>query len=282
VGKKLVVGKVTVAEFAEPIDGIDPANVHVDGYPKMLGKHNFPKAVHEADHMIYYEGRYYACGSDADVNVVEGWRVSRFRSDLANLKCWKFAMMASGPPLGFDNRCVYTLDEHLCPKERIINLNKDEYPTEWWVHASLASDGNTLCFVTISVPNIRMQIWSLDGRTKFSETAVRLNHIKSRNSFRKAEDSRIAVLGGGYLFCGAELTWLSAKGESMRFVGAKPKQDIASRSQFGHPAHLNTFTPPAMADGKVFVGHESGNIYIFDTASFRGTAGDRETADTTP
>jgi hypothetical protein len=211
------------------------------------------------------------------VKILDAGKASAYRSNLEHVSYWRIALLPTGP-VGYDNRSVFQLDQHLCPVHRVIHLH-DGLPGDSpdpYVSASLASDGKTLCFVSTYRSIASMQIWSLDGRQKLAEIPVSINPLPPYNGDIRSEGNRIAVVGGGYFFSGGELTWLSADASPKRFqlnslatssLQRVTVMDLNGGGRAPHPQDKN-FTPPLVVNDKIFVGHVDRGIYVFDTSSF--------------
>ncbi len=250
----------TIAEFNEPIDPMDPQNVYTVG--GKLGEYTLPNDWRIPSPTVLYKGRYYSCDY-GQVKIL----------DEGNL----IALLPTGPA-GYDNRSVFELDQHLCPIRRVIHLH-DGLPgdsPDAYVSSSLASDGQTLCFVSTYRSIASMQIWSLDGRQKLAEIPVSIYPMPPENGDVRTEANRIAVVAGGYLFSGGELTWLSAdaspKGfQLISFATSSLHRVTVIDLYRGQPAPFpqsKNFTPPLVVNDRIFVGHVDAGIYVFDTSSF--------------
>ncbi len=263
----------TIAEFNEPIDPMDPQNVYTVG--GKLGEYTFPNDWRFPSPTVLYKGRYYSCDY-GQVKILDEGKASTYRSNLEHPSYWRIALLPTGPA-GYDNRSVFELDQHLCPIHRVIHLH-DGLPGDSpvaYVSSSLASDGQTLCFVSTYRSIASMQIWSLDGRQKLAEIPVSIYPMPPDNGDVRTEANRIAVVAGGYLFSGSELTWLSAEGRPRRFQlnGIAPPLERVTvidlnRDQRASFQQSKNFTPPLVVNDRIFVGHVDAGIYVFDSSSF--------------
>jgi hypothetical protein len=251
---------LSVMDFNKPVAVEDPEDVEANGRPTMLGDKPVPPAWNQRSNyyhqVVAYKGKYYQPGPRS-VRVLDNGQISNYVANDASVSGWKIALLPSGP-LGYDNRSVYQLDEHLCPTKAIIQLsNMGARALE--NECFLAGDGRTICFVQQTEAQKRMMVWSLDGKRKIRQYSVYLAR-DSADDFRplrswdyRAPAGRLRAVAGGYLFCGREMTWMPA-GEGDLF-------------QFRGNGGLNV-TPAAIVGTKIIVGVGGGGIYVFDTSAF--------------
>jgi hypothetical protein len=226
--------------------------------------------------VVFYQEKLCRPVMGGTVKVLEGGKVTEHTSTLGGIGLWKIALLPQGP-MGYDNTSVFALDEHLVPTKRLINLEAEvgRY-SQARINSFLASNEKTLCFVSAYQNKARMMIWSPHGSKKFREASVTYNETAT------IEGNRLVLLGDGYLFCGGEITWLPIAGRAaLRFTaqpiapGAQAAQtSLQSRRRSAMsvaPASgskVQNFTPPVIAADKIFVGHSSGGVYVFETSLF--------------
>jgi hypothetical protein len=103
------------------------------------------------------------------------------------------------------------------------------------------------------------------------------------NETATTEGNRLALLGDGYLFCGGEMTWLPiGNGAPVRFTtqaviaaaAQQPSLRAQRRSMTLAPttSKVPNFTPPVVTADRIFVGHASGSVYVFETKTFSGSS----------
>ncbi|HEV8291331.1 MAG TPA: hypothetical protein VGP94_05390 [Tepidisphaeraceae bacterium] len=279
----------TAIDFGSPIDSIDPQNMDPSGTATKLNGKNLPLKFRQhltgEKQVVLYQDKFWRPTSGGNIKVLEAGKVTEYTTDVVGIGLWKIALLPQGP-LGYDNASVYALDEHLCPTKRLINVDPDVGRwSQSRINSFLASNEKTLCFVSAYNNKARMMIWSPHGSKKFREVPVTYNETAT------TEGNRLALLGDGYLFCGSEITWLPiAGGAPLRFSiqpatpAAQPTLRTQRRAATVAPttAKVPNFTPPIITADKIFVGHASGNVYVFETSAFSAGSGSSGTADTSP
>jgi hypothetical protein len=284
----------TAIDFGTPIDSIDPENFDPAGTTTKYNGKTIPTKFRQhltgEKQVLVYQDKLWRPAMGGIIKVLQGGKVTEHESTVAGIGLWKIALLPQGP-LGYDNTSVYALDENLCPTKRLINLDPDvgRY-SQSRINSFLASNEKTLCFVSAYNNKARMMIWSPHGSKKFREVSVTYNETVT------TDGNRLALLGDGYLFCGGEITYLAiAGGAPLRFttqpvIAATAQQSIQARRRAMTVAPTSTskvqnFTPPVIAAQKIFVGHASGGIYVFDLSTFAtGSSPDTgsRSADTNP
>jgi hypothetical protein len=251
----------------------DPALLDVDTLPP-----EWRQAKPATDPPVFcVNGKYYSVGVNGVITMTDNGNRASFRSKVPGIHGWRLYLAPQGP-LGYDNDCVYALDEHLCPASRLLDVEADKpkpnFAAPVPLTSALASDGQTICFVT-SEPEAkgrqaRLQIWSADGKSKLREEP-----LVARAGFDVTGwKQRLFPVAGGYLLSESQLVWVSALPDVRvwRFGGsdrpAKPgTTTLAARMSpkaFGaRRGELPSFTLPAVTRGKLFVGCNEG-ILVFD------------------
>jgi outer membrane protein assembly factor BamB len=283
---------MTVLEFPDPIDAIDPEDVEqsvemssVDGKPVPFAWTQHGSAEKQ---VVFYQGKYFRPLIGGKTKMLDGGKVTTHQgTPVSGIVMWKIAILPSGP-MGYDNTSVYELNEHLRPTNRIINLDEVGRWTSVRVNSSLAGDGKTICFVSAYNNKARIMVWSLDGKQKLREMPVTYNETAT------TEGRRLVAVGDGYLFCGGELTFLpSGEGAFGQYL-VKGAGDLSAAAQMvgtrrggfaPAPAankKVQNFTPPVVIGNKLFVGNAAGNVYVFDTSSFSANPGSTGNAAVSP
>ena len=249
----------------------DPAQLDVDALPP-----DWRQARPFPDPPVFrVNGKLYSPSVNGAIIMTDDGKRASFRSKVPGINGWRLYLAPQGP-LGYDNDCVYALDENLCPASRILNVEPDtpKVATPVPVTSTLASDGQTICFVT-SEPeakgsHARLQIWSADGKSKLREEP-----LVSRAGLDGAGwKQRLFPVAGGYLLAESQLVWVSALPDARvwRFGGsdmpAKPNTTAlaartAPRALGARRGEVPPYTLPAIARGKLFVGYKEG-ILVFD------------------
>jgi len=282
----------TAIDFGTSIDSMDPENMDPSGTATKLNGKSLPNKFRQhltpEKQVVLYQDKFWRPLSGGTIKVLEGGHVTEYTSEVVGIGFWKIALLPQGP-LGYDNTSVYALDEHLCPTKRLINVDPDVGRwSQARVNSFLASNEKTLCFVSAYNNKARMMIWSPHGSKKFREVPVTYNETAT------TEGNRLALLGDGYLFCGGEITWLPiGNGAPVRFttqaVIAAAAQQPSLRAQrrtmtvAPSTSKVPNFTPPVVTAQRIFVGHASGSVYVFETRTFAGSStAASDTATTSP
>jgi hypothetical protein len=280
----------TAIDFGSPIDKIDPENMDPSGTATKIGGKSMPLKFRQhltgEKQVVLYQDKLWRPVSGGNIKMLENGKITEYTTSVVGMGIWKIALLPQGP-LGYDNASVYALDEHLVPTKRLINVDPDVGRwSQSRINSFLASNEKTLCFVSAYNNKARMMIWSPHGSKKLREVPVTFNETAT------TDGNRLAVLGDGYLFCGGEITWLAiAGGAPLRFTvqpttpAAAPSVRAQRRSMTVAPAAAKTpnFTPPIITEERIFVGHASGNVYIFETSAFAtAEKGGARSADVNP
>jgi outer membrane protein assembly factor BamB len=268
-------------EFDAPIDSANPEDVDPSGSAtKINGKSiplKFRQHLFAEKQIVSYHDKLFRPTSGGAIRILENGKMTEYKSEVVGIGLWKIALLPQGP-MGYDNASVYALDEHLCPTKRLINVDPDVGRwSQAHINSFLASNEKTLCFVSAYNNKARMMIWSPHGSKKFREVPVTYNETAT------TEGNRLALLGDGYLFCGGEMTWLPiGNGAPVRFTtqaviaaaAQQPSLRAQRRSMTLAPttSKVPNFTPPVVTADRIFVGHASGSVYVFETKTFSGSS----------
>ncbi|HEV8379859.1 MAG TPA: hypothetical protein VGP99_13495 [Tepidisphaeraceae bacterium] len=279
----------TAIDFGSSIEAIDPENMDPSGTATKLNGKNLPLKFRQhltgEKQVVLYRDKLWRPTSGGNIKVLEAGKVTEYTTEVVGIGLWKIALLPQGP-LGYDNASVYALDEHLCPTKRLINVDPDVGRwSQSRINSFLASNEKTLCFVSAYNNKARMMIWSPHGSKKFREVPVTYSETAT------TEGNRLTLLGDGYLFCGGEITWLPITGGAPLRFGIQPATPAAQpsirtqrRAATTPPTmtKVQNFTPPIITADKVFVGHASGGVYVFETSAFTGASAASDTATTSP
>jgi hypothetical protein len=216
--------------------------------------------MHGDEQAVQWRGKWYRWLRGGSVRVLDGDAVEEFKGAVAGIGQWMIALDPDGP-FGFGDGGVYTLDEHLAPASRLIEVRIPGPEAEAAQVQQAARFAGTIALFVQNRNGAVLQVWSADGKRLIrSEPTERM-----RRYFAHLEAARLTPLGGGYLLSATELVWVPASAEGPVWRFGVPADARAGRSDHLYPY----FGVPVVMGGRLFVSARDGGIYVFEAPSLK-------------